>query len=462
MATIYYPQGSALIQRNTVSGSQVVQVLNTPTNAIFYFDTSASLQSGSIVVDSCSYAPSSSISYTSSYITNIRISNPTSFGGVGDGTTDDSAAILQAYNSISSSNGILSLTNGHFNTTESVSGLSNNISPLAVYSNKPAVLGIFDGNSSSYVNSSNPTLWVQKFTNYSRPNNDYFGQNIGAGFFETLINWTGSGYGSGVWNGILSNTVMNGVNRGTPTSQSWSVAGSPIGVSGFAESKGYPGNGSIITALWGYAVSPTLDATTYANLPAASWSTVGLEINIKTNHPDIGKKDILSGNGTTVGTLMFNYQASGSSLRDWTFGGVFTGMPINGNFTDVNVANWCGFHTCILLDKIKDRGILFGTYMSTASYGIEFPSNFTSMSQRPKAGIYLGDTTLNMGEYYGATWNNGDFWNNGGNLYFRNGNVNYAVPYCGAPYSSVGASVTTKIPVNISGVTYYLLAATGA
>ena len=65
MAVIYYPQNSVLLQRNTVSGSQVVQVINClPSNTIFYFDTSASLQSGSIQIDTASYA------YTASFAMN--------------------------------------------------------------------------------------------------------------------------------------------------------------------------------------------------------------------------------------------------------------------------------------------------------------------------------------------------------------------------------------------------------
>lgn len=65
MATIYYPQGSQLLQRNTVSGSQVVQVINSPSNAIFYFDQSGSMSSGSIVIDTASYALTSSNQLTS-------------------------------------------------------------------------------------------------------------------------------------------------------------------------------------------------------------------------------------------------------------------------------------------------------------------------------------------------------------------------------------------------------------
>lgn len=61
MAIVYYPQGTKVLERNTASGSQVVEVLNVlPNNAIFYFDTSSSLASGSITMDSASYANSAS------------------------------------------------------------------------------------------------------------------------------------------------------------------------------------------------------------------------------------------------------------------------------------------------------------------------------------------------------------------------------------------------------------------
>ena len=50
MAIIYFPQNTKLLERNTISGSQVVAVINVPPeNAIFYFDTSASINSSSIV-----------------------------------------------------------------------------------------------------------------------------------------------------------------------------------------------------------------------------------------------------------------------------------------------------------------------------------------------------------------------------------------------------------------------------
>lgn len=71
MAIVYYPQGTKIEERNTVSGSQVVMTLAVqPTNAIFYFKENDTL-TGSNMVDSASYAVTASYaqnaSATSSY-----------------------------------------------------------------------------------------------------------------------------------------------------------------------------------------------------------------------------------------------------------------------------------------------------------------------------------------------------------------------------------------------------------
>ena len=51
MAIIYYPQGAKIEERNTISGSEVVEVLNVPSNVIIYFDTSGSINTASITTD---------------------------------------------------------------------------------------------------------------------------------------------------------------------------------------------------------------------------------------------------------------------------------------------------------------------------------------------------------------------------------------------------------------------------
>ena len=73
MVTIYYPSGSKMQERNTVSGSYVVATLNVPSNAIFWFDTSGSISSSIITIDTSSYSMTSS--YLSGSVMGSGISN---------------------------------------------------------------------------------------------------------------------------------------------------------------------------------------------------------------------------------------------------------------------------------------------------------------------------------------------------------------------------------------------------
>jgi hypothetical protein len=61
----------------------------------------------------------------------------------------------------------------------------------------------------------------------------------------------------------------------------------------------------------------------------------------------------LIGNGSSVGVLASNYRTPGAGVLDWTFGIALSGTPNDGNYSSTNLANWNGFHTGILLDKIK-------------------------------------------------------------------------------------------------------------
>lgn len=68
--TIYYPQGTKIEERNTSSGSMVVTTLNILPNNIFYFDSSGSVNSSSIIVPYT--AASASWAATASYVPTAR------------------------------------------------------------------------------------------------------------------------------------------------------------------------------------------------------------------------------------------------------------------------------------------------------------------------------------------------------------------------------------------------------
>jgi hypothetical protein len=349
------------------------------------------------------------------------------YGAVGDGVADDTAAITASKNFIDANKtGILTLTNGYSKTSSPI--FQNNISQEIVKSDCPSVIGVFDGtdiapNTVNY----NPAIWAQKYTKYNQ--SSYFDQSIGAVYGTVSIKGTGltgTADTNGSWIGILGNTVLNGANQGSLSIPDYDAYGSTIGVAGFAKSYGYPGAGAVITGIWGWAEGPALDSTTYANLPNTNWSLIGCETNITINSPDIGEQSVLVGKGSSVGYLAYNYRTTSSGIKDWTFGMVLSGTPDDGNYSSSNIDNWNGFYTGILLDKIKAKGIRFGQYFKTGSYGIYFPDTYAG-SQSPAAGIYMGNTQLNWANYTGSSFNNGDMWANSGTLYYKKSGVNYSV-----------------------------------
>ena len=76
----------------------------------------------------------------------------------------------------------------------------------------------------------------------------------------------------------------------------------------------------------------------------------------------------------------------------------------------------------VITYKTKNFGIQFGYYVT--GYGIGFQASYSGMIHRPLAGIYMGDTVLNMGQYLGSTFNLGDLWANAGNLYYKGNSGN--------------------------------------
>ena len=364
------------------------------------------------------------------------------FGAKGDGVTDDTAAFQAAKNLIDTKkSAILLSTNGDYLTTGTL--WTNNVSPTSMSMTKPVGIGIFDGKQTApSIQDKGPLLWAQKYTKYDS-DGDRFAHNVGGLFGETILmgtGVTGSNDTEGTWIGVLGNAVIKGVNQGTSSAPDYDAFGSTIGVAGFARSEGYPGSGNIVCGVWGYAEGPTLDATTQNALPTTNWSLCGVESNIQINHQDIGEQSILVGKGSSVGYLAANYREPNTGVKDWTFGLVLAGTPNDNNFSSTNIDNWNGFYCGLLIDKIKAKGIRFGQYMKTGSYGIYFPDTYIG-TQEPAAAIYLGNSKINMAQYTGTTFNNNDFWQNGGRLFFRTSGVSEQI------VASTGKGVTTDVPI---------------
>lgn len=322
-------------------------------------------------------------------------------------------------------------------------------------------LGLYAGTSAApNTTDQQPILWLQRHTIKSAASATE--QTVGGMFSDVEVHGSGSSATPtlGAWIGLLSSVNNLGQNVGTSTAPAYDSEGDVIGVAGYAANNAVPGDGHTITGVWGWAKGPAIDATTFGNLPPANWSIVAFEANLTINSPDVGQQAALVGNGSTAGFSAVNYRPVGAGVVNWTFGMVLAATPNDGNYSNNNVDDWNGFHTGILLDKIKDYGLFFGLYMSSASYGIAFQPNYSGMAQRPKAGIYMGDTTLNWGEFYGASSNLGDQWSNGGDRYYHgNAGIETLFGSLGVGTSTANA-VTNKIHVNISGTDYYILAST--
>ena len=199
----------------------------------------------------------------------------------------------------------------------------------------------------------------------------------------------------------------------------WDLIAPIIGLTGQARCDGY--NPGVVTALWANAQSCKLTDGEFDSLKGADFTTIGEEINLWIRHKDAGYKNYIGeGSGTSVGLWLNNYQEGYTTPRNISFGFAISGVPCQGyGYDDNNVHHWHGVYTGILIDKIVKEGIRFGYYMGEDSYGIAFQQNYVGMATRPKAGIYMGDTVLNMGEYYGSSSAPGDVWRNGENLFYK-------------------------------------------
>lgn len=403
-------------------------------------------------------------SYLNGKLNQIAL-NIKDYGAVGDGVNDDTPAIQDAYDDLQTAGGgIILKPYANYYTTSTV--FKDNINSETIRnSENGGILNIIEGESGSPTTfNTPPNLISQKYVRYDN-DGDEAAHQIGAGLFEVISegNRTGGAQDTeGAWIGLVGNSILDVQNIGTPTVQDWDAKGDVIGLMGSAEATGYPGNNHIVTALWANAISPELDTTTYGAI-SGSFATCGLEVNVWIRHEDAGKKDSVTGKGTSIGIFCNNYQEpTNIDIRDWSFGMVIQGTPHDGNYSDLDIDNWNGIHTGILINTIKNRGIYFGPYADDGSYGIEFCSNYSTMSHRPLAGIMMGDNVLNMGTYYGGTYTAGDLFRNGEHLYFNKDASNQEVITTYGNYASGDVASTHKIAVKIGTTTFYLMATTVA
>lgn len=347
------------------------------------------------------------------------------FGAVGDGVTDDDAALQAAKAAADSErNAVVSLSGGHYlggrNYTTGTPLWSNHVEPTLMRFDKPSILGLFEGTDSSPdIINDDPILWVQKHTRFDNGSDDA-AHNVGGVFSEIIIDGSG-GTGSvetdGAWISTMGNAVARGTNQGTEGAPDYDFHGSVIGVAGFARSD--KPNAGITTALWAYATTPEATDTEF-DAVADNFSTVGLEINIETRHKDPGPQSAFGIKGGTSGVAMINFP-SAVGVRDWTFGLVLHPLKESGG-SDNDPDDWHGFHDGVFVDFYKRAGMRFGRSKSGA-YGLLFPSSYADNALRPSAAMHLGDNQINLGQYTGATFNDGDFWHNGNVLFFRNNGV---------------------------------------
>ena len=349
-------------------------------------------------------------------------------GAKGDGTTTDTTALTSLFSKLSAEGGGVAIVDPLSVTTHS-NEENDNVKALTLNNSRAGLTRFQIGTKATPVpDSLNPAVVIQKFTKYDAdgaPSSHQVG-GLFAELYQKGSGVSGSSDIEGTWIGLAGNAHQEGTNHGTSSSQDWDAVGNIVGVAGFASAEGFPGTGRIITALWGYASTPNVDQTTITNA-AGAFVTCGLEININQRHADQGAQTVVAQKGDVVGQYIYNYRAPSEGVRSWTFGIAFNGSPDDGNFSSTDPTNWSGFHTGMLVDKIKSAGILFGQYFQNTAYGLKFPTSYGSSAMRPAAAMFLGDNQINMATDFTGTAASGDLWQSGGFLNFTYSSVNERV-----------------------------------
>lgn len=267
----------------------------------------------------------------------------------------------------------------------------------------------------------NPEVFAQKIIYDISQRGNPNSHKLGCADFECEFHGSGGDVpNDGGFVGATGACVGIAENQGTSSNPNWDLRGPVIGLQGYAETQGY--NAGVTTAMWANVVSSDMTQAQIDAVKNGSLSSIGLEVNCWMRHPDQGYRPYLTGMGNVVGVLLNNYQEYGSDTpakKDWTFGIVMGGTPITGDYTSNDNDDWNGYHTAILIDKVTNKGIVFGGYVSDGAVMIDFPENYAIYKHRPKAAIRLGDNRLNMGNYYGAESVHGDLLKSGNNLLYH-------------------------------------------
>lgn len=380
------------------------------------------------------------------------------FGASGDGITNDSAAFTAAKNYVTSGRNILALTDGDFNLEDIPAtpsgGFGNDIKGLYVRSNKPSVFGVVEGSASEPSQTIDPSLWVQKIVRKDNPGDPY-AHNIGAIYGGVVAKGDGVNVTNGTWMSGFFNCKLDGTLLESGVSD---VRGNAIGLAGFAESV-KPADGHITCGVWAVGSSPTMTAKEFSDF-SGNFSTVGAEINLNINHP---QAELGSGKGESAGLFINNYRKGSDyptdpTLRDISIGVWLNGTDINGTYNSNNVDIYNGYQTGIMVDKIKYYGIEFGKYMANGAVGIKFPNSYAGMKHRMDTAIALGDHKVNLGNYTGSVFFDGDMWLNSGNLYLKAGGSARTIIGTTGVGTTGNSTATHAIRVNIGGVEYDILA----
>lgn len=287
-----------------------------------------------------------------------------------------------------------------------------------------STLKLGHGTSGSPVSANSPALWHESWvsTDYTAlGDGSQFAQGVAGALFQTFK--TG---GTGGVNGLISLARANS-----------NTAGDIIGMRGIADGKDRTSGATTFCGVWGEVESP---GTNYG------YGCYGVEINAFTNYSGSSavQDPFTSSGGKVTGLLVNNYQKAGTPGNYKNhFGIAVTSLTAS--------TREKGYHTGLYISDCDSQSIrLFGgarasddtvNTSSATSVGIQFQGRhqtgieFSTACMGAGVGtprgdaIRLGDNKVNMGQYTGATFNEGDMWFNSGILYIRAGGANRVIAF---------------------------------
>ena len=323
-----------------------------------------------------------------------------------------------------------------------------------------SLVKIGHGTPASPVSANSPALWHESWvtTDYTAlGDGGQFAQGVAGALFQTFK--TG---GTGGVNGVISYARGNS-----------NTLGDIIGLRGIADGKDRSTGGpTTFCGIWAEVESPS---TNYG------FGCYGLEINAFTNYSgaSLAQDPFTSGGGKVTGLLINNFQKAGTPGNFKNHFGVaitsITGATrALGYHTGLYVSD-CETHSIRLFGGARLDNSVSGTVgNSYTQIGIEFQGrhqigiNFADACLVPGGArghaIRLSDNRINLGNYTGGDFANGDLWTNDGTgqhlLFFRRGGINTEVMCSQGVGTSASYAGDRKIAVNIGGTIYYLIAST--